>query len=151
MKKRITSLILTAFLILSSFLLVSCEENDYTIITNTRFVVYENDETADITDMISFYLTSDIKPYGKWSYDASGLKSFAVFHEADDDVEYGSFWDGGEASYKTLILKPVAEGEETITFTLEKGEKQEYRIKAAKDEDGIFRIEAELISSDLPR
>lgn len=147
MKKRILTLFLTLILVFASFSLASCEKSKTnTILTETRFVVYENDETAQKTDMISFYMTSDVEPYGKWQYDVSGLKHLFVFYEAEDGGEYGTFFDGGEASYKTLILKPASEGEDIVTFSLENGEKNEYSVKVSKDKDGIFRVKAERIN-----
>lgn len=148
MKKRFFALISVFLFIVSSFSLASCGERENTILTNTRFVVYENAETAKKTDMISFYVTSDVKPFGVWEYDVSGLKSLAVFHETEETNDYGTFFDGGVASYKTLILKPVAEGEDTVTFSLENGRKDVYNVSVKKDENGIFRIKAELISEE---
>lgn len=130
-------------MIFTSLFLASCGKSDEKIETDMRFVVYEHEESEQITDMISFYMTSDIEPLGRWQYDASGLKNLSVFHESEETNDYGNFLDGGEASYKTLILKPISVGVDTLSFSLENGEKRDYTLIVSKDENGILRIKAE--------
>lgn len=138
-------IILTILLVFASLSLASCGKSDEKIVTDIRFVVYENEENGQTTDMISFYMTSDIEPFGTWQYNVSGLKNLSVFHESDESNEYGNFLDKGEASYKTLILKPTSVGVDTLSFALENGETRDYKIDITKDKNGIFKIKAELL------
>lgn len=125
--------------ILLCFSLTACGE-DKEIVTEVKFTVYENDGT----DFISFYMTSDVKPLGVWEYTISDSKLFETFLENEETNDYGTFGWGGTASYKTLVLKPVAEGNATITFNLTEGDqKQEFSVNVAKDDSGIFRIKCE--------
>lgn len=109
---------------------VSCKD-EIEIETNVKYTVYENEGT----DMVSFYMTSDKEADGEWRYSADGLTCLEVFYEGDQTEE--------NASYRTLILSPSAEGEDTVTFTLDDGRKYEYLVKTAKDKTGIMRITVE--------
>ncbi len=111
--------------------------NDKDIVTEVRFTVYENSGR----DMVSFYMTSDVEPFGVWNVSIPESSGFKVFHESDETNDYGTFGMGGSASYKTLILEPVTEGETTVSFALSKGDKtQEFNLKVTKDDSGMLRI-----------
>ena len=127
--------------VLLCFSLTACGE-DKDIVTEVKFTVYENDGV----DFISFYMTSDVKPLGVWEYNISDKAMFETFLETEETNDYGTFGLGGTASYKTLVLKPVSEGNTTITFNLTEGDaKKEFSLKVAKDDSGIFRIKCEEI------
>lgn len=127
--------------VLLCFSLTACGE-DKDIVTEVKFTVYENDGT----DFISFYMTSDVKPLGVWEYSISDGKLFETFLETEETNDYGTFGLGGTTSYKTLVLKPVSEGNTAITFNLTEGDaKKEFSLKVAKDDSGIFRIKCEEI------
>ena len=116
--------------------LTSCN-NDLDVVTDVKYSVYENDGS----DMISFYMTSDIDPYGIWEYTIGDSDIFEVFHTSDETKEYGNLFEKREASYPTLILKPKSEGKATVSFSLTSSEEtREYNIEVTKDTSGILRI-----------
>lgn len=138
--KRFFCLLLVFILTVPMF--CSCGKDDLDVVTGVTYTVYE----LDGSDMISFYMTSDQKVYGDWSYsiDESGI--FEVFLENRETKEYGKMKNKGVAVYSTLILKPMSEGEGNISFTLSAGDmKYEYKLSTSKDENGIMRIKAEEI------
>lgn len=110
--------------------LTSCGD-DIEVDTEVKYTVYENEGS----DMISFYMSSDVNQSGEWEYSLSEIKCFDVFYESAEEKS--------NASYKTLILKPNAETEEAITigFTLTESDgRQEFKVSVKKDENGILRI-----------
>ncbi len=129
--------ILTLFALVLCLGVTSCG-TDVSVNTEVRNSIYEIKES----DMISFYMTSDVKPNGVWDYSIEG-SIFEIFDETEETKKYGTF-GRQSASYKTLILRPTEEGEAKITFVLQKtGETKEYNLAVTKDENGIFRIKAE--------
>ena len=82
--------------------------------------------------MVSFYLTSDIELEGQWEFSHENLKTLTLAHDLDELQE--------DAYFRTLIFKPIAEGEDIIAFNLTNGIKHEYVVTVSKDEAGIFRI-----------
>ncbi len=140
MKNRIFALLLTLLFLSSPFIFASCGKDDDEVVTSVRFSVYEKDGT----DMVSFYMTSDTKPYGVWEYTIEN-ELFEIFDENEETNDYGLFGMGGTASYRTLILTPVKEGEATISFKLTEGDmKHSFSVKVTKDGDS-FKIEAKEI------
>jgi len=140
--KRVLSLIL-ALAALCCPLLTSCQELEYT--TGVTYKVYENGEGENLTDLISFYATSETSKDGKWEY---SLESEGIFEEylSNEETKTKS---KVSVTYGTFILKPVSEGETVIAFDLKDSESNiketvYYTLTSAKDEDGIFRITAEL-------
>lgn len=139
--KKIICLLLV--LIFPCIVLVSCGE-DKDIVTDVKFSVYDNGDG----DMISFYMTSDTSVYGSWNHTFND-DNFEVFFESEELKDYGSFGNKTTASYKTLILKPLGEGEANISFSLTQGDKEyEFSLKVEKDENGSLRIKAEEASTD---
>ena len=113
------------------------------IVTDVRFTAYDNGDG----DMISFYMTADSDKDGKWEYSADeGEDVFKVFFESEELKDYGTFGMEGTASYKTLVLKPISEGEAEVKFSLtEKDSEKRFSVKVEKDDSGSFRIKAEEI------
>lgn len=133
----IKRLLLTLFALVICLGVTSCG-TDISVETGVKNTVYE----LDGSDMISFYMTSDVKPFGVWDYSLDG-NVFETFAETEETKEYGTM-GSQSANYKTLILKPTEEGSAKITFILEKtGEKKEFDLTVSKDENGILRIKAE--------
>jgi hypothetical protein len=134
---------MTKRLLLTLFALVICLDvtscaTEINVETGVKNSVYE----LDGSDMISFYMTSDAKPFGVWDYSLDG-NVFETFAETEETKDYGNF-GSDQANYRTLILKPTEEGSAKITFILEKtGEKKEFDLTVTKDENGILRIKAE--------
>ena len=135
------SVLLIFFAIVLCLSLTACGQ-DKDIVTEVRFTSYENNGS----DIISFYMTSDVKPFGVWEYALSDSKMFETFHESEETNDYGTFGLGGTASYKTLVLKPISEGNATVSFNLTEGDKkQEFSIAIKKDDSGILRIKCDEI------
>ena len=130
-------LLLTLFALVICLGVTSCG-TDINVETGVKNTVYE----LDGSDMISFYMTSDVKPFGVWDYSLDG-GVFETFAETEETKDYGAL-GSRSANYKTLILKPTEEGSAKITFILEKtGEKKEFDLTVTKDENGILRIKTE--------
>lgn len=130
-------LFLTALALVLCLSVTSCGTTDMNVETGVRHTVYELDDG----EMISFYMTSDVKPQGVWDHSLDG-DVFETFAETEETKSYGTF-GSQSVNYKTLILKPTKEGEATITFTLEKtGETKEFNLTVTKDENGTLRIKA---------
>lgn len=127
--------ILAALLLIVS--LAGCG-NDLEVEAEIKYSVYENDGA----DKVSFYLTSDIEKDGKWQYTLDGLTNLAVFETNTQTAE-------DIAEYTTIILKPVGEGEETLSFTLNDGRICEYLVKVKKDNAGILRITVTSTKTDM--
>ncbi len=124
--------------------LVSCG-NEAEIETEVRYSVYENDGI----DTVSFYMTSDINADGEWEYEIGDSDLFEIFHTSEETNEIGNFFNKTEASYKTLVLKPLSEGKTVITFSLDrKSEIFEYNVAITKDSSGIFRVKIERLETN---
>lgn len=125
--KKLISLTLA---VLFCICLTSCGEDEATtnVDAEIKYSVYENEGS----DMVSFYLTSDIEKDGQWEFSHQELKTINLAHDLDELQD--------DAYYRTLIFKPKAEGEDTLTFTLANGTSREYLITVSKDDAGIFRI-----------
>lgn len=138
MKNRIFTLFLALIFIFSAFALSACGKED-DIVTEVRFTCYDNGEG----DMVSFYMTSDVKPFGKWEYSIENQEIFDIFMDNEQTDDYGLFGWGGTASYRTLILKPTGEGEASLSFNLTDGEmKYNFTVKVTMDsETEKFKIE----------
>ena len=140
MKTKTLSFALALFFLLSAFVLTSCGNEDE-IVTEVRFTVYDNGDG----DMISFYMTSDTEPYGVWESSVENAQLFETFHSSNETNDYGLLGWGGTASYKTLVLKPVSEGETVVSFKLTEGDKNyKFSVKTVKNDDK-FKIEAKQI------
>lgn len=127
--KRLICLILA---VLFCICLTSCGEDEIQADAEIKYSVYENEGS----DMVSFYLTSDIEKDGQWEFSHQELKTVNLAHDLDELQD--------NAYYRTLIFKPKAEGEDILTFTLANGTAREYLIKVSKDDAGIFRIKVDL-------
>ncbi len=132
MMKRIIALFMA---VLSLILLVGCSDEDVEVANEVKFTVYENGET----DMASFYMTSEINSVGKWKYEPTGNDIFEVFLENEEEKDFGD----KEASYKTLIIKPKAEGETEIVFSLENGTEKAFTVKAKKNDSNALKLTVE--------
>lgn len=136
MKRAICLILITAFI---AVLLTACGENEE-IITNVKFSVYESNGS----DMISFYTTSEAEINGKWDYSLDNGQILTVFHDTESEQEFGSLFEKKTASYRTIILKPVAEGEAFISFKTSKGESEySFKLTVTKDKNGVLRIKGE--------
>ncbi|MBQ9847766.1 MAG: hypothetical protein IJO64_01740 [Clostridia bacterium] len=109
--------------------------------TDLEFVVYENNGT----DMISFYMTSIIDNEGVWDYYVDSMYCIKEFHNSEETKEFGFMGMGGTASYKTIIFKPVAVGEQEIQFRLNNADARIFKLKVTADKDDIYRIKCEEI------
>ena len=141
MKKRIFVLTLAIIFIFSAVSLTSCQEDEIT--TEVRFTCYDNGDG----DMVSFYMTSDLKPFGTWEYSIENKEIFEVFLDNEQTNDYGLFGWGGTASYRTLVLKPIDQGESDISFNLTNGDmKYKFSVKITKDnETDKYKIEVKEI------
>ena len=81
MKNRIFALFLALIFIFSAFALSACGKED-DIVTEVRFTCYDNGEG----DMVSFYMTSDVKPFGKWEYSIENQEIFIVHGDCEDEA-----------------------------------------------------------------
>lgn len=134
MKRKFICILAALLLVVS---LAGCG-SDLEVEAEIKYSVYENDGA----DKVSFYLTSDIEKDGKWQYTLDGLTNLAVFETNTQTAE-------DIAEYTTIILKPVGEGEETLSFTLNDGRVCEYLVKIKKDSSGIFRITVSSTKTDM--
>ena len=134
MKKII--LVLSAILCCVS--VFGCEKVDkLELENNIAYSVYENGEGDEKTDMISFYMTSDSTNGVVWNYSLENNDVLEIFHETQEEKEAKN----GTANYRTLILKPKAEGEVYVNFELSDGSlKSEYCVIVEKNENGILKI-----------
>ncbi len=139
MRNRIFTFSLALIFILSAFALSACGKED-DIVTEVRFTCYDNGDG----DMISFYMTSDVKPFGKWDYSIENQELFDIFMDSEQTDDYGLFGWGGTASYRTLILKPINQGEGTVSFKLSDGDMDyTFSVNVTKDsETEKFKIDA---------
>ena len=136
MKRAICLILITA---LAAVILTACGENE-TIDTNVKFSVYESNGS----DMISFYSTSETEISGKWEYSLDNNQILKVFHDTESEKNFGSFFEKKTASYRTIILQPVAEGEAFISFNTSKGESEySFKLTVTKDKNDILRIKSE--------
>ncbi len=136
MKKTICLILITAFI---AVLLTACGENE-DIITDVKFSVYESNGS----DMISFYTTSETEVNGKWVYSLDNSQILTVFHDTENEETFGKLFEKKTASYRTVILQPIAEGETFISFKTSKGEAEySFKLTVTKDTDGILRIKVE--------
>ncbi len=137
MKKYISLILLLAVF---SALLTSCSK-DENISTDVKFSVYD----ANGGEMISFYTTSEKEIYGEWEYSSDNPQLFTYFHDSKNEQAFGKLFEKKTASYRTLILQPVAEGEANISFKTEHGDKQyNFKLTVTK-KDGVFKIKGEEI------
>ena len=127
--KRLICLILA---VLFCICLTSCGDPEIQADAEIKYSVYENEGS----DMVSFYLTSDIEKDGQWEFSHQELKTVNLAHDLDELQD--------NAYYRTLIFKPKAKGEDILTFTLANGTAREYLIKVSKDDAGIFRIKVDV-------
>lgn len=123
--KKLISLTLA---VLFCICLTSCGEDEIQAEADIKYSVYENEGT----DMVSFYLTSDIEKDGQWEFSHQDLTTINLAHDLDELQD--------NAYYRTLIFKPIAEGEEELQFSLTNGTSQCYTVNVSKDDSGIFRI-----------
>ena len=68
---------------------------------------------------------------------------FEIFLSNQDVKETGFTQGNLKICYDTLILKPIAEGEGKVEYTLSNGDKKEtkaFNVTVKKDDKGIFRI-----------
>ena len=132
---------LSLLFVFFAFVLSSCGEDEPEVVTQVKFTTYDLGDG----DMISFYMTSDVKPDGVWEYDMENDDLFTIVSDNEETNDYGLFGWGGSASYKTLILKPIGEGEAVVSFKLTEGDMTaKYSVKITKDGE-IFKAEVKAI------
>lgn len=130
MKKKLFALTLALIFVFSPFIFSSCGDDEPEIVTEVKFTSYDLGDG----DMISFYMTSDVKPNGVWEYTIENGGLFSIISDNEETNERGIFGLGGSASYKTLILKPIGEGEAVVSFKLTEGDTTaKYSVKITKD------------------
>lgn len=142
--KRFFALIL-ALAAVCCLILTSCGE-DIKYTTGVTFTVHENRAGESLIDMVSFYTTAEDNEDGSWKHTLDNQGLFETVISNTDNKQSGLI-NGVSVTYNTLVLKPLAEGEATITYTLTspdgtEKDKKLFSLTVKKDKDGILRITA---------
>ncbi len=139
--KRFFALIFALLFILP--LLASCGEKlEY--VCDVEWRIFENRQSEERTDLISFYATAEDNLDGNWSYtftEEGVLEEYLSNSETKTTKKLS-------VTYETFAFKPLKEGETIIAFDLKAADGSIVRtkytsIKVKKDDDGKFRIQAE--------
>lgn len=124
-------------------LLTSCGEKlEY--VCDVEWRTFENRQSEERTDLISFYATAEDTVDGNWDYSFTeeGLLEEYLSNSETKTTKKLS------VTYETFAFKPLKEGETIIAFDLKTADGNIARtkyiaIKVKKDDFGKFRITAE--------
>lgn len=145
--KRFFALVLTLAAV-CCLILTSCGK-DIKYTTGVTYTVHENGTGESITDMVSFYTTAEDNDDGSWKHELENKELFETVISNSENKQSG-FINGVSLTYGTLVLKPLAEGEATMTYTLvspdgKEKDKKLFNLTVEMDKDGIMRITAKEI------